>query len=71
MPALPKGMEMPPGYELWGEMGMGERTAVYYWHRPEGGFDIGPCGPDVLDKRKAVRQAWADYRAGGAGPEQE
>lgn len=62
-PPLPKGMTMPPGYVLCAEAGMGERRPVYYWHRPGGMYEIGAMGDDVDDKRKAVRQAWADYRS--------
>jgi hypothetical protein len=74
MPPPPKGMTMPPGYELWGEVGMGERGAVYYWSREvDDPLDLtdDDLGPDVLDKRTAVRHAWADYkrRAAATGDE--
>ena len=68
-PHLPKGHTMPPGYELDGMVGMDPGPAVYHWtdEKPdrEPRFRF---GPNCLDKRKAVRQAWRDYRSGGTDP---
>ena len=58
IPTLPKGMTMPPGYDLHAACGMDGGRAVYCWSsRNPWRF-----GPNELDKRKAVRQAWRVYR---------
>lgn len=68
--ALPKGFTLPPGYELSGMAGMDPGPAVYHWTLmpDERDHTTWRFGPNVLDKRKAVRQAWRDYRSGGADP---
>jgi len=61
--ALPKGFTMPPGYTLEGMRGMDSGPSVYYWCKGTRRF-----GPNELDKRTAVRQAWRDHKSGGTDP---
>lgn len=70
IPTIPDGYVMPEGYELEGVCGEdfdGKRRTVYYWFQNRPG-DEARFGPDVADKRKAIRQAWRDFRSGGTDP---
>ena len=70
-PRLPDGYVLPDGYELDAICGeditTGRQMTVFHWTQRLRGRSM-RFGPNERDKRKAIRQAWRDYRSGGTDP---